>query len=64
MPGIAGSDLCCPGCEWKAVNKSSLTRFRADCKASPPAMCPPLGCAAPVVHAECRAKHCVIVPDK
>ncbi|CAN5771792.1 hypothetical protein BH09MYX1_BH09MYX1_67280 [soil metagenome] len=64
MPGIAGSDLCCSGCVWKAANKTSVTRFRDDCKASPPDMCPAVGCASPRVHAACEAGHCVLVVEK
>ncbi len=55
---------CCPGCTQRAANASWYERFQAACAAAPAPMCPPIGCAAPVVHAVCRAHKCEIATSK
>jgi hypothetical protein len=54
---------CCPACTgYKGASKSSFERHRAAC-AGRYGMCAG-SCAAPAMHAECRAGHCAVVADK
>lgn len=56
---LAGDQACCPGCSQTAVNATSYKAFQDWCTTSPPSQCPPLGCAMPIMRAECEAGHCV-----
>jgi hypothetical protein len=49
---------CCGGCTQRAANKEWLARFRRACEASRAPMCPPLGCAMPILQAVCSNGHC------
>jgi hypothetical protein len=49
---------CCGGCTERAATKEWLGRFRAACQTSRPPMCPPLGCAMPLLRAVCTKGHC------
>ena len=60
-----GKYACClfgNGCVLNVANNTSLMRFRAACKSTPPASCPPIGCAQPASpKAKCTAGKCVLV---
>jgi hypothetical protein len=53
---------CCPGCTQHAGSKTWYQQFQAACASSPAPMCPPIGCAMPIVRAACNAHHCEAVP--
>lgn len=59
-----GKYACCMfgnGCVLEVANNTSLMRFRAACKSTPPASCPPIGCAQPASpKARCDAGKCVL----
>jgi hypothetical protein len=50
---------CCSGCTVHSVRKGWLPKFHAACEANRPPMCPPLGCAAPILEPACEAGRCV-----
>ena len=58
------SYACCPGCTQRAVNAAWLKTFASACQAQPAPMCPPIGCAMPIVKAACKAHRCEIVTSK
>lgn len=51
---------CCPGCVNRAGSKAWKARFDAACAATPPPMCPPIGCAMPIQRAVCAGGQCVV----
>lgn len=57
---IAGATACCGGCTQRAGNRTDVERFRHECASGAPRVCPPIGCAQPIVHAVCRAGRCAI----
>lgn len=61
---LSGPTACCGGCTWHAATKSWLTAFKAACTQSPAPMCPPIGCAMPIVEPRCVAGKCVAAPKR
>ncbi|MEI8254037.1 MAG: hypothetical protein WCJ30_00025 [Deltaproteobacteria bacterium] len=59
---VSGSNLCCPGCTQRAGSRSEVDRFHRECDARGSTMCPPIGCAMPILRAVCRAGRCSAVP--
>jgi hypothetical protein len=59
-----GTYACCPfgnGCVLNAGNAGSVAAFKAACKATPAAACPPIGCAQPASpKAKCDGGKCVV----
>jgi hypothetical protein len=58
------SYACCPGCSQHAVSSAWYKSFQSACAASPAPMCPPIGCAMPVVKAACKSHRCEVVTPK
>lgn len=55
---------CCPGCTQHAVNIAWYRSFQSACFTQSPPMCPPIGCAMPVVKSACKLHHCEVVTPK
>ncbi len=58
------SYACCPGCTQKAVSAAWYKSFQSACATQPAPMCPPIGCAMPLVNAACKSHRCEIVTPK
>jgi hypothetical protein len=55
---------CCPGCTQRAVSTAWFKSFQSACATQQPPMCPPIGCAMPVVKSACKNHHCEVVTPK
>lgn len=53
---------CCPACTQRAASRAWIAEFRAACQAAPPPMCPPIGCAMPILRAVCESSRCAARP--
>ncbi|HEX7604228.1 MAG TPA: hypothetical protein VF316_21565 [Polyangiaceae bacterium] len=56
----AQTRACCPGCTNHAGSAAWKKSFDAACRASPPPMCPPIGCPMPIQTPACVAKTCAL----
>jgi hypothetical protein len=59
---IVGPNVCCSGCTQTVTSVVWMKAARAACAAHPPKMCPPIGCAMPLVTARCKSGRCVAAP--